>query len=275
VFSQGEQEGYRIVEYYPLCLNCKETVEEFINKRIRNLSLLPSDTSITVNYHLTAQGVVEKVSVDGTDNQRFIAIIVEATENLTDWIPAIHQNQPVEVYLQYRITLNFNSGEWGISAKHPNSVKLDNFLLERNRRYWEKYFEENSNNIISHLEITKVHSSISRRLNKGYHRRLTKSPYYKTGTIRFQTTGDKTSWSIYVPELKIADGGTSQYIKNIRIKDIPQDHHIILIVIQEKNNRVEISINEFTYTGQRNFNFSFSEYSYHELNKEIERLIDR
>ena len=275
VFSQGEQEAVTIIEYHPLCLNCTEKVEEFINKRIRNLSLPFSDTSITVNYHLTALGTVENVSVYGTDNQEFVSIITEATKNLTDWIPAQIRNQPVRASLQYKIIPDLNSGILSIRAKYLHSANSDFFISERNSRNWEKYFEENSNYIISHLDISKVQGYIFRRLNKNYHRRLTKSPYFRTGTIRIPTNREKTTWSIFVPKLKIYDSGASQNIRNLRIKDIPRDHDIILIIIKEENYRVEISISEFNFAGQRNLNFDFHEYSFHELNKEIERIIDR
>lgn len=275
VFSQGEHQAVTIAEDYPLCLNCTEKVEEFINKRIRNLSLPPSDTSITVNYHLTALGTVENVSVYGTDNQEFVSIITEATKNLTDWIPAQTRNQPVRVSLQYKIIPVLNSGILSIRAKYLHSANYDLFILERNSRYWEKYFEENSNHIISHLEIAKVQGYIFSKLNKNDHRRLTKSPNFRTGTIRIPTNREKTTWSIFVPKLKIYDSGASQNIRNLRIKDIPRDNDVLLIVIKEKNYRVEISINEFNFTGQRKLNFDFQEYSFHELNKEIERFIDR
>jgi hypothetical protein len=274
LYSQEEQEPVHIVEYHPLCLNCKEKVEEFLNQRLNSLNLHLSDT-ITINYELTAQGKVENVRIAGTDNPDMVELSIQATENITEWIPAIQRNNPVWVKLQYQIIPDYNSDRFSVKTKLLPSADLDYFLIERNSRFWRTYFEENSFETISHFDIKILHRYIYSKLNKDYNRRLTKSPYYKTGTIRIQIKGEKTEWSIFVPKLKISDSGNSQNRNTLRIKDIPIDHEIIIIVIKEQNNRITISMNELNYSGQRDLNLSFREYSFREINNQIEQIIEK
>jgi hypothetical protein len=268
------KEKFKVVTDYPVCLNCSDHIKNYIDQKINNLRINNPDTVVAC-FELDSLARISKIEIHKSSNTKLNNIISAAIQSSADWVPAFNIGKPTTVNICFGIIFKKNNGKYTSENFNLPSTDIDDFTSVRMERYYWKYFNSNSNERISHLDISKINGYTTLKADNYKNKGLHKSQHFKTKKLTINEPGEKISWILFVPKFKIY--GTNKYGqgKALQIENVPVNHEIVLFIAKNEGNKVFISLEKFIYTGQKLYNPKFKEYTFSQLNSEIETYLKK
>ena len=272
--NSDSKQTYRVVEEYPVCSNCSDDIKSFIDQRINNLTIDVNDT-IVACFELDSLARINKIEIHKSNNTELNSIIHEAIQSSPNWIAAFDRGKPTTVNICFGITFQKNNGKFKSQNFNLPSTDIDDFTSVRMERHYWEYFKSNSNERISHLDISKINGYATFKFDKYKNKGLHKSQHFKTKKLTINDSGEKISWILFVPKFKIY--GTNKYGqgKTLQIENVPVNHEVVLFITKNEGDKVFISLEKFIYSGQKLYNPKFKEYTFSELNSKIETYLKK
>lgn len=270
--NSDSKQTFRVVEEYPECLDCSDDIKSIIDQRINNLIIDVNDT-IFACFELDSLARINNIEIHKSDNIDLNKIINKAIKSSQNWIPAFNRGNPTTVNLCFGIVFQKMNGVFTSQNFGLPSTDIDNFTSARMERFYWKYFKSNSNEKISHLNISRINHYTIFKFEKYKNKGLHKSQHFKTKKLKINDSSEKMTWTIFVPKFKIYGTNENGQSKASQIENVPINHEIILLVIKNQGDKILISLDKFIYNGQKLYNPKFKEYTFSELNSKIETYI--
>lgn len=270
--NSDSKQTFRMVEEYPICLNCSDNIKRFIDQRIHNLKIDINDT-IVVCFELDSLTKIKNIETQRSKDTALDNIIHDAIKSTKDWIPAFNRGKPTTINICFGITFEKNNNEYKSKNFNLPSTDIDDFTSVRMERFYWEYFKSNSGERISHIDNSRISGYVTSTFDEYRNKGLYKSQHFKTKKLIINDSGEKIIWTLFIPKFKIY--GTNEYVhdRTLQIENVPVNHEIILFIIKNEGNKVYISFDKFIYTGQKSFNPDFREYTFSDLNNKIESYL--
>lgn len=272
--NPDSKQNIRVVSDYPVCSNCSDHIKNYIDQKINSLTIDIYDTIIAC-FELDSLARINEIKVHKSNSTELNSIISKGIQSSPDWIPAFDYGKPTTVNICFGITFQKKNDEYKSQIFNLPSTDIDDFTSVRMERYYWEYFKNNSNEKISHLNISGIYHYTTSKFEKYKNKGLHKSKHFKTKKLTINDSAEKITWTLFVPKFRIY--GTNEYgqSKTSQIENVPVNHEIILLIAKNEGDKVFISLDKFIYDGQRLYNPKFKEYTFRELNSKIEKYLKK